>query len=60
MQKGKLEIYPESLKWVDDGAESSDINIGDCMPMPWCATDCLATGPDVHLFNPRAEETDSI
>ena len=55
MEKGKWETYLESLKLVDDGEESSDVDIGNFMPAPWCATDYLATGPDVRLFNLRAE-----
>ena len=43
MEKGKWETYLESLKLVDDGEESSDIDIGDFMPASWCATNYLAT-----------------
>ena len=55
MEKGKWENYLESLKLVDGGEESSNIDIGDFMPAPWVAKDYLATGPDVRLFNPRAK-----
>ena len=56
MEKRKWETYLESLKLVDGGDESSDIDIGDFMPASWVAKDYLATGPDVRLFNPRAKE----
>lgn len=55
IEKGKWETYLNSLDSVDDGDESSDIDIGDLMPAPWWATGYLATGPYVHLFNPRAK-----
>ena len=35
--KGKWETYLESLRLVDGGEKSSDIDIGDFMPVPWVA-----------------------
>ena len=55
MEKEKLEVYLEGLAVVDDGDGSSAIDIGDLLPTPWFAKDYLATGPDVHPFNPRAK-----
>ena len=51
-----METYLKSLELVDDGDKSSNINIGDSMPAPWCASEYLATGQDMYIFNPRAKE----
>ena len=39
MGKRQWETYLESLKLIDNGDESSNIDIGDFMPAPWVAKD---------------------